>query len=352
MVKWRILATRSALSYNVNRPGTLRITLVALVCPLIMLSSACCRPLYRPPTTMSENLEQVPKVLTDIDETLRAVLSKLGEMQSADSIQGPELSSYSSPRVVEHTTSKGDVLAIKRINRRQHLTEGDMMHYAATHGVLAPLVRGVYEVLVGDECLARVMVSDRVPGVPLVDVWQDMTAADQAAVKDQLRVQLARMRACIEPAIGRMGGKPTRNVYDGPLGTAFGPFADEEAFDSWCLARVWRIPLVRNVWKWLLSSEREKRRGGGGDAGAGRFVLTHGDLTPRNIMVQGNVVTGIIDWELSGFFPEYAEYAFARLCHAHEEWWIPVLEELLPMCSKRRLEFTALVEEGMAKAVL
>jgi hypothetical protein len=88
-----------------------------------------------------------------------------------------------------------------------------------------------------------------------------------------------------------MGGKPTRNVYDGPRGTAFGPFADEEAFDSWCLARVWRPLLVRNVWKWLLSSEREKRR----DAGAGRFVLTHGDLTPRNIMVQGNVVIGIID---------------------------------------------------------
>jgi hypothetical protein len=58
------------------------------------------------------------------------------------------------------------------------------MHYAATYGVLAPCVRGVYEILVGDECLIRVIVSDRVPGVPLVDVWQDITAANQAAVKD------------------------------------------------------------------------------------------------------------------------------------------------------------------------
>ncbi|KAL2139432.1 hypothetical protein VTI28DRAFT_5152 [Corynascus sepedonium] len=258
---------------------------------------------------MSENPKQVPEVLADDDETMRAVLSELGNMGPANAVQGHEL--YKS-RVIEHTTPKGDVLALKRISPRRHLNEGDMMHYAATHGVLSPLVRGVYEVLIGDDCLARVMVSDRVPGVPLVDVWQHMTAADQAAIKDQPRVQLARMRACTEPAIGRMGGKPTRNVYDGP--------------------------------RWLLS--------GGGDAGAGRFVLTHGDLTPRNIMVLGNVVTGIIDWELSGFFPEYAEYAFARLCHAHEEWWIPVLEELLPACSKRRLEFTALVEEGMASALL
>lgn len=33
-------------------------------------------------------------------------------------------------------------------------------------------------------------------------------------------------------------------------------------------------------------------------------------------MVQRNVVTVIIDWEQSGFFPEYAECAFAMmLCH-------------------------------------
>ena len=29
-----------------------------------------------------------------------------------------------------------------------------------------------------------------------------------------------------------------------------------------------------------------------------------------------------------------------------------MLEELLPMCLKRRLEFTALLEQGMAKALL
>ncbi|KAK3297928.1 uncharacterized protein B0H64DRAFT_373205 [Chaetomium fimeti] len=292
---------------------------------------------------MSSNPSQVPETPAaddDDDETMRTVLDELSNMTPGDAIHGHVLYSY-------HSTPRPP---------RTHLTEADMMHYAATHGVLAPRVRGVYEVIVGEYSLARIMVSDRVPGVPLVDVWRDMTTADQAAVKAQLRVQLACMRACAEPAIGRAGGMPTRNVYDGPRGTAFGPFADEEAFDDWCLARVWRIPLVRSVWRRLLRGEREKRcgggGGGGGDAGAGRFVLTHGDLTPRNIMVLGNVVTGIVDWELSGFFPEYAECAFARMCYAHEEWWIPVLEELLPACSKRRLAFTALVEDGMALAVL
>lgn len=38
-------------------------------------------------------------------------------------------------------------------------------------------------------------------------------------------------------------------------------------------------------------------------------VFTHGDLTPRNIMVDQGCITGIIDWEDSGWFPDYWEYA-------------------------------------------
>lgn len=36
-------------------------------------------------------------------------------------------------------------------------------------------------------------------------------------------------------------------------------------------------------------------------------VLCHGDLNPTNIMVQGGKITGIIDWETLGFYPEWWE---------------------------------------------
>lgn len=56
-------------------------------------------------------------------------------------------------------------------------------------------------------------------------------------------------------------------------------------------------------------------------------------------------ITGSIGWEKSGFFPDYTEYAFAMtLCHEHEKWWLPVLEEVLEPCSAKRLEFTRLAE--------
>jgi thiamine kinase-like enzyme len=33
------------------------------------------------------------------------------------------------------------------------------------------------------------------------------------------------------------------------------------------------------------------------------ILLTHGDMAPRNIMVQGSKVAAILDWELAGLYP-------------------------------------------------
>ena len=41
-----------------------------------------------------------------------------------------------------------------------------------------------------------------------------------------------------------------------------------------------------------------------------RAVFTHGDIAPRNIVVDENGnITGIIDWEWAGWYPDYWEYA-------------------------------------------
>jgi thiamine kinase-like enzyme len=41
-----------------------------------------------------------------------------------------------------------------------------------------------------------------------------------------------------------------------------------------------------------------------------RSMFTHGDIAPRNILVdEENNVTGVIDWEYAGWYPEYWEYA-------------------------------------------
>lgn len=52
-----------------------------------------------------------------------------------------------------------------------------------------------------------------------------------------------------------------------------------------------------------------------------RSVFTHGDIAPRNIMVDENGnITGIIDWEWAGWYPDYWEYAQIMRPAFWEDW--------------------------------
>lgn len=39
-----------------------------------------------------------------------------------------------------------------------------------------------------------------------------------------------------------------------------------------------------------------------------KVVLTHGDLHGRNILIDGDRVVGLLDWETCGWYPEYWEF--------------------------------------------
>jgi hypothetical protein len=43
--------------------------------------------------------------------------------------------------------------------------------------------------------------------------------------------------------------------------------------------------------------------------------LTHSDLLPRNILVEGSKITGILDLETAGYHPEFWEY-----CRIHDSY--------------------------------
>lgn len=279
-------------------------------------------------------------------------LSELADViHEAAPVCGDEIYQYFGRRVMKHKTPSGESIAIKlmapdRQNPKgSNRTEPDMMHYAATNGVLAPKVHALYDIYKDDpdRPAGCAMLSDLVPGVPLIDVWHDLSDTEKSSIVAQLREQMARIRACTQPYIGRINNRPTRNIYDRLPTTYCGPFSSEEAFDDWCLERVPVGFFGLAHWKWPRWLEKERRKS------SGKFVLTHGDLSPCNIMVKDGKITGIVDWERSGFFPEYAEYAFAmKLCHkfqSSEKWWVPVLKEVLQPCSEQRLKFTKLVED-------
>ncbi|KAL4803096.1 kinase-like domain-containing protein [Aspergillus unguis] len=253
-----------------------------------------------------------------------------------NAIQGRELYNYMGNRVIESRTTFGNLVAVKHKPAGSYVrSEAEMMHFASQQGILAPRVLGCYDV--EPEVIATV--TDVVPGQSLDKVWHSLSREEKRGIKIQLKEQVRLFRTITQPYIGRINEQETFNFFDRLHFHFMGPFRSEEEFDEFCLARV-KSPTERSLWRRLLPGMRAKSNPGG------KFVLTHGDLAARNIMVHEGKLSGIVDWEYSGFYPEYMEYALATVIHdQHEDWWVPVLKEILEPCGFKRARFVAAAKD-------
>jgi aminoglycoside phosphotransferase (APT) family kinase protein len=225
-------------------------------------------------------------------------------------------------------------------------SEAYMLQYAVEHaGVKAPKLRRVE--IVGD---ARLMVTDFVPGVPLDTVWSTLNETDRAGIKQQLQEQIALFRNCSIPYIGRIGDDATfPDPYRPFRGYFIGPFQDESAFDDHKVQEFEKRANGHNAK--ILKTHLDALRG----TYSKRFVLTHVDLNSRNIHVERKdgswQISGILDWERSGFFPEYMEYAVAMTTVSHNQEWRQVLKEVLEGigigCSEERVNLENVATERL-----
>lgn len=142
-----------------------------------------------------------------------------------------------------------------------------------------------------------------IPGWPLYTCYEIMSDDDVAQIKAQIQDYVAQMRAIpnstnTDKPICNTLGEPLRDHHIGAAGAdrPVGPFVDEAAFNQ-----VLRFP------------DDPGRKGHS-------IFFTHADLNPRNIIVQQEVqqngkygwrVSGIVDWETAGYYPEYWEYTKA-----------------------------------------
>ncbi|KAF6804052.1 hypothetical protein CMUS01_14939 [Colletotrichum musicola] len=68
-------------------------------------------------------------------------------------------------------------------------------------------------------------------------------------------------------------------------------------------------------------------------------VFTHGDLSSLNILVRGDDVVGIIDWETAGWSPPYWEYTSAWFVNPCNPFWQEEVEKFLsPAPNEPRME--------------
>ncbi|KAK2785454.1 hypothetical protein FQN52_008662 [Onygenales sp. PD_12] len=141
-----------------------------------------------------------------------------------------------------------------------------------------------------------------VKGDCLGNIWSGLSDVEKISIRDQLDIILGKLRALPLPSQYLGGGNPPRCIdcrmwkRESPV-----PIENETQFNAFLLSgnhRTGRQPYVEFVRPMLRDDHH--------------IVMTHGDLHPRNIMVikeEGGIqVTGLIDWEHSGAYPEYWEF--------------------------------------------
>ncbi|KAF8149944.1 kinase-like domain-containing protein [Crassisporium funariophilum] len=146
------------------------------------------------------------------------------------------------------------------------------------------------------------IVMDRLKGLCLEQALDDATSQTLRGFATQLAGFVRELRA-LDPRT-MMGSWPS------------GPY-DNLFFDPPPLHEFRDVAEFHSYWIWRLGSEmglpevplalRDVDR-------PCSVVLTHGDLAPRNIMVDGEKITGLVDWETLGWYPDFWESDTSKRC--------------------------------------
>jgi tRNA A-37 threonylcarbamoyl transferase component Bud32 len=191
------------------------------------------------------------------------------------------------------------------------LAEAEALRYVRSRtSIPVPEVFNAYV----DASLDRgVIIMEYVEGDILRNVWEDMDDERRQKIVQQLKDFMTELRAIRGDFIGSIDGTACEDpVFCAELG-GFGPYKTQDEFNDG-LIRAMKLSQesswVDQIAKFIKAMPQHE------------VVLTHSDFSPRNIIVRGDEVVAIIDWEMAGFYPEYWEYVKALY---HPEWqsrWI------------------------------
>ncbi|WEW61469.1 hypothetical protein PRK78_006959 [Emydomyces testavorans] len=168
-------------------------------------------------------------------------------------------------------------------------------------------------------------------GQTLEEAWDFMDLKDHTRICMELCTSIANLRQLQQdpqdPFIGNIGQK---HFYDRAIGIQYmpeaGPFCSVKEFHDWF------VFLCRRPMADPYSIPIEPFRSDLPDDAAIKF--THGDLHRSNILVtksEPRQLHSIVDWEQSGWFPEYWEYQKAHFTAGWEgEWATKYLPMILP----------------------
>ena len=205
------------------------------------------------------------------------------------------------------------------------------MSFAHSIGLPAPraISYGEHFPLIPDEVKSETIwgsvLMTRLPGEQLSKVLRSLSSSEVENIRKELDSHLSIMRKQISPWGSRVCSMSGGAVFGPriPLGAIF-PCDNETGFT--------------NAFLFFCEHYRQTRPHRADDvirqatamlAIPHTIVFTHADLLAHNILVRDGHITGIIDWEFAGWFPEYWEYTQMLRVSSMEFAW-PRLVGSLP----------------------
>ncbi|EKJ72989.1 hypothetical protein FPSE_06777 [Fusarium pseudograminearum CS3096] len=163
------------------------------------------------------------------------------------------------------------------------------------------------------------MLTTRLPGHPVGLCLDSMSDAGVDAFNNELKQYLSELRALPKPvgikhAICNAVGGPLYDYrmiagqdYDKDRGDHIQPFATEEDFNNKL-----QTPALPGVCH----------------KSGHQIVLTHADINMRNILYHNGRISGIIDKENAGWFPDYWEYTKALYVTKVNRRWLSMMDRV------------------------
>ncbi|SMR62099.1 unnamed protein product [Zymoseptoria tritici ST99CH_1E4] len=194
----------------------------------------------------------------------------------------------------------GDHVVVKAISEPDS-TEYSTLQFLETRSPTIPAPRPHGVISIGNTWY---MFMDLVPGVNLETVWPSLTEPQKEAISRDLNILLQQLRAvAFKPGtpLGGVGGQGCKD-FRRHIRTSDAPIYSTEQLWNFMYGNARRKDTVYG--KFLRKQTFPPRKQ--------NIVFIHGDFRPANIMVdhsdEANIrITGLIDWEMSGFYPEDME---------------------------------------------
>jgi len=174
---------------------------------------------------------------------------------------------------------------------------------------------------------------ERMKGHNISNYWLDRSEESRTRLLAQLKGLVDEMHALRPPHGPQVANTNAGSLHDlrlpglgldKPQVTAirFGPFENIASFHRW-LTKPYDEPQeslptdVNELINWYKDNDW------------GLPVFTHEDLSSLNILVQGDNITGIIDWETAGSYPSHWEYTTASQVNIRNLFWEDYIDRFL-----------------------